>query len=204
MEKFDLICETLYERVLDEEITESEAESVIEAAFDKYILCQEGVHSDAKDTFRKYNKEIRDCLSKAKSNINKKDISAAKKNLSDARKNLESLINYMDKIEPTVGEAVIGFIAENLIMSIKQFLAAIATLPIAGAGAFVLGLTQTINQIIVIVNDVKKDGTITTKNFDLYLNRLKSYTKKFDSQIKRLEGKLDTLKFDEDKKDDKE
>ena len=151
------------------------SDAAIEAFFNSEDdeIAMEGQNLDAKDIKKSYHKEIKTLAKDAKSLYKTGNYSAAKAKYTEAANLCDKMVAEIDKLEPSVGSAVIGYFAYGFIYTAKSILYALPTL---GLGAYVVAIKEVIDEIRVIITNIKKltkGEEITASDFNMYINRLK-------------------------------
>lgn len=172
---------------------------------DEDDIFEEGGNLDARKAVIEMKASLKVSFKIIKKAIKENDFNKAKAEIEKADKKLASTAIAVKSADYTIGSTILGYFAEGIINSLKAFVALIATLPIAGIGAFFVKLKETIDIVKGIAEDIK-NKEVTIQTFNIYRDRLMGEVNDFRIKLKNFKSKVSDLEktVNEEKKEQKQ
>lgn len=160
----------------------------------KDSIFSEGANLDARRAFKTGMKEINIKMKKLKKMMKSRDFTNAKKLVSELMNDYNKLQNDIKECKDgsALGSYILGSIWVNLCASLRTML--LCCIPVVGyATATLLNIKESINYILIIIENIKKakNDEITSDVINLYKNKLLIILKNHVKILKKIQKEID-------------
>jgi flagellin-specific chaperone FliS len=173
---------------VDEEVPAEEVEA--QEAFESADAFLEGANSDIHKLTKEYKKAFKENIKVAKRAIKNSNYDVARKAIKKATDITEKYDKELDKIDSTVGEAIIGLIIGDLISSGRQLILLPASLLTLGVAGTIKQIADLLEELAVMLKEFKKRDEITPDLFNNYKHKCKVLINHKLKVLKKLEVKV--------------